>query len=69
MNDTTNSDAIPLRMTAEEIAAIYAVHAETVRRWARDHGAPAITIGRRWRFDPVAIDHWLRARTDAARHP
>lgn len=42
-------------LTADEVAAILGVSAQSVRRWAKKGELPAIRIGKLWRFDPAVI--------------
>ena len=48
------SGVLDVRQAGEFLGA----HAETVRRLARRHEIPAYKIGRDWRFQKDALQHW-----------
>jgi excisionase family DNA binding protein len=55
-------------MTVEEVADQMRVTPEYVQTLARKKKIPAVRIGRFWRFDPDAVDRWLRERLSSADH-
>jgi excisionase family DNA binding protein len=48
-------------MSAAAAAERCGCSVETVRRAARSGALRAVKIGRRWRFDPVALTTWLES--------
>lgn len=60
--DKSKSTKHERRLTVREIADVYQVHQETVRRWVAD-GCPAVSIGGGWRFLADDVESWLRVRT------
>lgn len=48
--------------TLREAAALFGVHPNTVRRYARQAVIPCTKIGRDWRFLEVDLVAWLRGR-------
>jgi excisionase family DNA binding protein len=50
-------------LTPKELAKRLRVSPGTVRRWVEREGLPAIRLTRRTiRFEPIAVDRWLRSR-------
>lgn len=41
----------PDLMTPDEVAALYRVNPNTVKRWAREGRVPARKVGKLWRFE------------------
>lgn len=39
---------------------------QTIWKFIKDEGLPALRVKRRWYFDPVEVDAWLRERNRAA---
>ncbi|MFF7365027.1 helix-turn-helix domain-containing protein [Streptomyces sp. NPDC008125] len=56
-------------LTPEDIAALLAVPIETVYHWRKQRtGPPGFRVGRHVRYDPAAVQAWVREQTahDAA---
>jgi excisionase family DNA binding protein len=49
-------------MTSKEVAALYGIHPESVRRWARGGRLPFLKIIRELRFDAVEVESFLERR-------
>ena len=47
-------------LDADGVGAYLGLHAETVRRFAREGKIPAYKIGGRWRFNREALDQWAQ---------
>jgi excisionase family DNA binding protein len=54
---------------AGRAAALLDVHPKTVKRLAAQGLIPGMKIGKLWRFRASALDDWMRAQIDSARHP
>lgn len=46
-------------LTPDDAAAYLGLHAETVRRMARQRRIPCSKIGRYWRFRPADLDDFM----------
>ena len=49
-------------LTTAEVAARLRVSAGRVGDYIKDHGLPAMKVGRRWLIDPAALAAWERER-------
>ncbi len=47
-------------MNAREAAAFLGTHVETVRRLARTGCIPCFKVGKDWRFQKDALEHWIQ---------
>jgi excisionase family DNA binding protein len=54
-------------LTADELAAIFSCHCETVKRMARTGQLPGFKFGRRWFFPKTQLNDLL-ARLSSASH-
>lgn len=48
-------------MSIMDIARHLGVHSESVRRWVKGSGMPAVKIGKNWRFKASEVDAWAKA--------
>jgi len=54
-------------LTYEQLAEALQVSPGTLRNWVSQQYVPHVKIGRVVRFDPSAIDNWLRKRAHPGR--
>lgn len=54
-------------LTYEQLAHALQLSPGTLRNWVSQQYIPYVKIGRAVRFDPVAIQHWLRKRAHPGR--
>lgn len=48
-------------MTVEDLCLYLSVTRETVYRWIKQNKLPALRVGKRWMFQRVEIDNWVKA--------
>lgn len=53
-------------LTIEQVAAIFQVSGETIRRMAAQKRIPAFRLGGQVRFNPASLGYWLRQRDPLA---
>lgn len=51
-------------LDASEVAALLHYQVETVYRRIKCEGLPAHKDGKRWKFDPSEVGHWMKKRND-----
>lgn len=48
-------------MTVEDLCLYLSVTRETIYRWIKQNKLPALRVGKRWMFQRVEIDNWVKA--------
>lgn len=61
MSTTTGSPALPRLMTADQVAEQTGIPLARVYELSRMGHLPAISFGRRYRYDPNALRRWMEA--------
>jgi excisionase family DNA binding protein len=73
--DDMDTDTMETKNTFEplidshEAAALLKIDPMTLQRMARAGEAPAIKVGKLWRFRKSALDEWLASKVSFFRHP
>lgn len=56
----TTTPTLPRLLTAKEVAQQLHVSIWRIHEWTRSRGLPAVHVGRNYRYDPRAVDAWIR---------
>ena len=71
INDRTqikmNRELLNRLMTYEQMAEALSVNPGTLRNWVSQDFVPHVKIGRLVRFDPIAVEQWLKKRIHQGR--
>lgn len=48
-------------LSIEEIGEYLGMKRDTINKWIREKGMPAVKIGRSWKFKKDEVDEWVRS--------
>jgi excisionase family DNA binding protein len=52
-------DPAPTLLTADELCGWLRIPKSTLYKLCKEGKIPVVKVGKHWRFDPKAIEHWL----------
>lgn len=50
-------------LSAKEVASLFHVNVQTIRKWRREGELKAAKIGKAWLFEREYIEHYVKRRT------
>ena len=65
MSTNVTSSLLPGKrrlLATAAVASRLGISSRTIRLWAECGEMPAVKVGKQWRFDEGALEHWLLAR-------
>ena len=63
------SHGIETLLTTKEASQVLKIHPKVLERMAKRGEAPALKVGKFWRYRPTALDAWINSRLQSGRQP